>query len=63
MSLDDGRIMTHILKSIIDKTPISVYGDGNQTRSFCYIDDLIDGIYRMIMSNETGPINLGNPDN
>jgi len=63
MSLDDGRIMTHILKSIIEKTPISVYGNGNQTRSFCYIDDLIDGIYRMIMSNETGPINLGNPYN
>jgi UDP-glucuronate decarboxylase len=63
MSLDDGRIMTNILKSIINNTAITIYGDGYQTRSFCYIDDLIDGIYKMIMSNEPGPINLGNPDN
>ena len=63
MDLDDGRIMTNILKSIIDNKPITVYGNGSQTRSFCYIDDLINGIYRMIMSNEIGPINLGNPNN
>ena len=63
MSLDDGRIMTNILKSIINNTEITIYGDGSQTRSFCYIEDLIYGIYKMIMSDETGPINLGNPDN
>jgi UDP-glucuronate decarboxylase len=63
MSLDDGRIMTNILKSIINNTAITIYGDGSQTRSFCYIEDLIYGIYKMIMSDETGPINLGNPDN
>jgi len=63
MSLDDGRIMTNILESIINNTAITIYGDGSQTRSFCYIEDLIYGIYKMIMSDETGPINLGNPDN
>ncbi|MEO1077748.1 MAG: GDP-mannose 4,6-dehydratase, partial [Bacteroidota bacterium] len=42
--------------------PITVFGDGSQTRSFCYVDDLIDGIYRLMMSDETEPVNIGNPD-
>jgi dTDP-glucose 4,6-dehydratase len=42
--------------------PLTVYGDGSQTRAFCYVDDLVDGIYRLLMSDETEPVNIGNPD-
>jgi UDP-glucuronate decarboxylase len=61
MRLDDGRVITNYIKCIKDNKPITVYGDGNQTRSFCYIDDMINGLEKMMESNEKGPINLGNP--
>lgn len=63
MDLNDGRVMTNFIKSIKDSNPVlQIVGDGNQTRSFCYIDDLLDGLSKMMLSNELGPINLGNPD-
>jgi dTDP-glucose 4,6-dehydratase len=61
MRLDDGRVVPNFLKQALCKEPLTVYGDGSQTRSFCYVDDLIEGIYRLLMSNETGPVNIGNP--
>lgn len=61
MSPTDGRVVTSFLRSIILDRNIEIYGDGLQTRSFCYVDDLIDGIYLMSLSKERGPINLGNP--
>ena len=61
MSLNDGRIITNFINQIIQKKELIIYGDGNQTRSFCYVDDMIDGLVKMMQSNEYGPINLGNP--
>jgi len=62
MDIDDGRVITNIIKRIIENKPIIIYGDGTQTRSFCYIDDMIDGLLSLMASGEAGPINLGNPD-
>jgi UDP-glucuronate decarboxylase len=62
MSLHDGRIITNFIQRIMEAKPVQIYGNGNQTRSFCYIDDLIDGIFAVMESDELGPINLGNPD-
>lgn len=62
MDINDGRVVTNFLKSYIEKTPITIYGNGNQTRSFCYVDDMIEGFLKMMYSTEVGPINLGNPD-
>lgn len=61
MSINDGRIITNIIRSIKQNAPLEIYGDGTQTRSFCYVDDLIDGLIQMMNSVEQGPINLGNP--
>jgi dTDP-glucose 4,6-dehydratase len=61
MRLDDGRVVPNFLKQALCKEPLTVYGDGSQTRSFCYVDDLVNGIYRLLLSNETGPVNIGNP--
>ena len=61
MDIGDGRIITNILCQIQKNRPILIYGDGNQTRSFCYIDDMVDGLVRLMASDEKGPINLGNP--
>jgi len=61
MDINDGRVITNFIKCIQTKKPFQIYGDGNQTRSFCYVDDMIEGIYKMMNSNESGPINLGNP--
>ena len=61
MDLHDGRIVTNIMKSMFYNYPVTIYGDGTQTRSLCYIDDLLDGIMALMASKETGPINLGNP--
>lgn len=63
MDINDGRVITNYIKSYLENKPITIYGDGSQTRSFCYIDDLVDGIRLMMDSNLSGPINLGNPDN
>lgn len=61
MRLDDGRVVPNFLKQAILGEPLTVYGDGSQTRSFCYVDDLIDGIVRLLYSDEHGPVNIGNP--
>ena len=62
MNIDDGRVITNFIKSIIKNESIKIYGDGIQTRSFCYIDDTINGLIKMMDSNEFGPINIGNPN-
>lgn len=62
MSIDDGRVITNFIQKIMVGEPVQIYGNGMQTRSFCYVDDLIDGIFAMMESRETGPTNLGNPD-
>ena len=61
MDIDDGRVITNFIKQIKEDKPIVIYGDGTQTRSFCYVDDMIDGLYKMMNSSELGPINIGNP--
>jgi dTDP-glucose 4,6-dehydratase len=57
----DGRVVSTFIRQALEGQPFTVFGDGSQTRSFCFVDDLIDGIIRMAESNEFGPINLGNP--
>ena len=61
MRLEDGRIVPNFMKQAILGDPLTVYGDGSQTRSFCYATDLVDGIYRLMLSNEHMPTNIGNP--
>jgi dTDP-glucose 4,6-dehydratase len=61
MDLNDGRALPNFLKQAIGGNPLTVYGDGKQTRSFCYVDDLIDGLSSLLFSNENYPVNLGNP--
>jgi len=62
MRLDDGRALPNFMAQALKGEDITVYGDGTQTRSFCYVDDLIDGIKRLLNSDEAGPVNLGNPE-
>lgn len=62
MWLDDGRAVPNFIKQALTGQPLTIYGDGSQTRSFCYVDDLIDGIYRLLLSEEHLPVNIGNPD-
>jgi dTDP-glucose 4,6-dehydratase len=62
MRIGDGRAIPTFLSQALTGKPLTVYGDGRQTRSFCYIDDLVEGIYRLLMSSESGPMNLGNPE-
>jgi dTDP-glucose 4,6-dehydratase len=61
MRLDDGRVVPNFIQQALQKKPLTIYGDGLQTRSFCYVDDLIDGIYRLLLSDEHFPVNIGNP--
>ena len=61
MDINDGRVITNFIKQIINKDILYIYGNGNQTRSFCYIDDMIFGLISMMKSEQLGPINLGNP--
>ena len=61
MDINDGRVITNFIKQIMANKPVQIYGDGSQTRSFCYVDDLICGLFAMMASQEVGPINLGNP--
>lgn len=61
MRLDDGRVVPNFIQQALKGEPLTIYGDGSQTRSFCYVSDLIEGIYRLLMSNETMPVNIGNP--
>jgi dTDP-glucose 4,6-dehydratase len=62
MKLDDGRVVPAFLDQSLRSEPITVYGDGSQTRSFCYVSDLIEGIYRLMLSEERYPVNIGNPN-
>jgi len=61
MRLDDGRVVPNFIQQALRREPLTIYGDGSQTRSFCYVDDLIEGIYRLMMSETHDPINIGNP--
>jgi dTDP-glucose 4,6-dehydratase len=61
MRNDDGRAIPAFLTQALNNKPVTVFGKGTQTRSFCYIDDMIDGIYRLLLSNINEPVNLGNP--
>ena len=61
MRLDDGRVVPNFVGQALRDEPLTVYGDGSQTRSFCYVDDLIEGIYRLLLSDEVEPVNVGNP--
>ena len=64
MHPDDGRVVSNFIVQALLGKPLTVYGDGSQTRSFCYVDDLIEGLLRLMESADdvTGPINLGNPE-
>lgn len=61
MRLDDGRVVPNFVGQALRHESLTVYGDGSQTRSFCYVSDLIDGIYRLLMSDFNDPVNIGNP--
>ncbi|MDP2302684.1 MAG: SDR family oxidoreductase [Ignavibacteria bacterium] len=62
MRLNDGRALPAFVDQALKNEDITVFGDGTQTRSFCYVDDLVDGIYKLLMSDEIYPVNIGNPD-
>jgi len=61
MRLDDGRALPTFLSQALRGEDVTVYGDGSQTRSFCYVDDLVEGIYRLLLSDYSKPVNIGNP--
>jgi dTDP-glucose 4,6-dehydratase len=61
MKLNDGRVVPSFLDQALRGEPITVFGDGTQTRSFCYVSDLVEGIYRLMFADECYPVNLGNP--
>ena len=62
MRANDGRAIPNFITQALNNQPLTVYGDGSQTRSFCYIDDLVEGIYRLALSNLNEPVNIGNPN-
>jgi dTDP-glucose 4,6-dehydratase len=57
----DGRVVPAFIQQALAGEPLTVFGDGGQTRSFCFVDDLIEGIFRLLMSGESMPVNIGNP--
>lgn len=61
MKLDDGRVVPAFIDQALNGRPLTVSGDGSQTRSFCYVADMVDGLYRLMLSDERYPVNLGNP--
>ena len=61
MRLDDGRVLPNFMGQALRGEPLTIYGDGSQTRSFCYVSDLVEGIYRLLMTDFHEPVNLGNP--
>ncbi len=61
MRLEDGRVVPAFIGQALAGQPLTIFGDGSQTRSFCFVSDLIDGIYRLMMSGHPGPVNIGNP--
>jgi dTDP-glucose 4,6-dehydratase len=62
MRLDDGRVVPNLMGQALRGEPLTVYGDGSQTRSFCFVTDLVDGIYRLLNFDFHEPVNLGNPN-
>jgi dTDP-glucose 4,6-dehydratase len=62
MKLDDGRVVPAFIDQALRGEAMTIFGDGSQTRSFCYVSDLVDGIYRLMQSDERYPVNLGNPN-
>ena len=61
MRLDDGRVVPNFIGQALRHQPLTVYGDGQQTRSFCYVADLVDGLYKLLISDTSDPVNIGNP--
>ena len=61
MRLEDGRVVPNFIAQALRGEPLTIYGDGSQTRSFCYVSDMIEGIYRLLGSDEVEPVNVGNP--
>jgi dTDP-glucose 4,6-dehydratase len=61
MRWNDGRVIPNFFKQALEATPLTIYGDGTQTRSFCYVTDMVRGLIALMESSQTGPINLGNP--
>lgn len=61
MRINDGRVVPAFASQVLRKKPLTIFGDGSQTRSFCYVSDLVDGIYKLLMSDESEPVNIGNP--
>jgi UDP-glucuronate decarboxylase len=59
---NDGRVVSNFIAQSLQGKPLTIYGDGSQTRSFCYVSDLVDGLVKLMDGNETGPVNLGNPE-
>ena len=59
---NDGRVISNLMRQALSGAPLTIYGDGSQTRSFCYVSDLVDGLLRLAKSEASGPVNLGNPD-
>ena len=62
MRLNDGRVITNFISQAINNIPITIYGDGKQTRSFCYVDDTVDALLKMLEIDNFGPFNIGNPN-
>ena len=62
MRPSDGRVVSNFINQALRGEPLTVYGDGSQTRSFCYVSDLVEGLYRLLMSDKVNPVNLGNPN-
>lgn len=58
---NDGRVVSNFIVQALKGNPLTVYGDGSQTRSFCFVDDLVDGLIKLMASSHVGPMNLGNP--
>jgi dTDP-glucose 4,6-dehydratase len=62
MRLNDGRVVPNFVRQALLGEPLTVYDDGQRTRSFCYVSDMVEGLYRLLLSSETRPVNLGNPE-
>ena len=58
----DGRVVSNFIVQALNNEPLTIYGDGSQTRSFCYASDEVDGIYKLFMNGDSNPTNIGNPD-
>ena len=62
MNLNDGRVISNLIVQSLKNQDLTIYGDGSQTRSFCFVDDLINGMIMLMNSGHHGPVNIGNPD-